>query len=84
MANPYETDLDRNEANFQALTPISFLQRAAQVFPDHTAIIHGASRTSYREFWRRSLCLADALAKRGIGICIGEPALRERPQRAFS
>jgi fatty-acyl-CoA synthase len=42
MSAPYDTDLDRNAANFQPLTPLSFLARAAEVYPDHTAIIHGA------------------------------------------
>ena len=67
MTNPYETDLDKNAANYQPLTPITLLERAAKTFPDHVAIIHGASRTSYREFWRRSLKLASALARRGFG-----------------
>ena len=67
MASIFERDLDRNAANYQPLTPISFLERAAKTFPDHTAIIHGDARTSYGEFWRRSLKLASALAKRGIG-----------------
>src|SRR5215471_21713959 len=39
--SPYDVDLERNAANFQPLTPLSFLERAASVFPDHTAIIHG-------------------------------------------
>ena len=47
MATPYETDLDRNPANFQPLTPLSFLQRAASVFPDRVAIVHGPLRRSY-------------------------------------
>lgn len=38
MGNPYNTDLDRNPANYQPLTPITFLERAASVFPDYTAI----------------------------------------------
>jgi fatty-acyl-CoA synthase len=63
---PYDTDLDRNAANFQPLTPLSFLERAAAVFPDHTAIIHGARRWDYREFYARARRLASALAKRGI------------------
>jgi fatty-acyl-CoA synthase len=63
---PYDIDLDRNPANFQSLTPLSFLERAAAVFPDHTAIIHGALRRSYAEFYRRARRLASALAKRGI------------------
>ncbi|TYR34560.1 acyl-CoA synthetase [Mesorhizobium microcysteis] len=67
MTNPYALDLEKNPANHQPLTPLSYLERAAKVFPDHVAIIHGESRTSYRDFWRRSLKLASALAKKGIG-----------------
>ncbi len=63
---PYDTDLDRNPANFQPLTPLSFLERAARVFPDHTAIIHGPLRRNYAEFYARARRLASALAKRGI------------------
>ncbi|MDP2081920.1 MAG: acyl-CoA synthetase [Pseudotabrizicola sp.] len=65
--NPYNTDLDRNPANFQPLTPLTFLERAASVFPDHTAIIHGALRRSYAAFYARSRQLASALAQAGIG-----------------
>src|SRR3970040_684504 len=64
---PYDIDLDRNPANFQPLTPLSLLERSANVFPDHPAIIHGPLRRSYREFYARSRRLASALAKRGIG-----------------
>jgi fatty-acyl-CoA synthase len=67
MANPYNTDLDRNPANYQPLTPLQFLERAASVFPDHVAIIHGGLRRNYRDFYSRSRQLASALAKRGIG-----------------
>jgi 3-(methylthio)propionyl---CoA ligase len=63
---PYDIDLDRNPANFQPLTPLTFLERAAAVFPEHTAIIHGKRRTNYRDFYARSRRLASALAKRGI------------------
>jgi fatty-acyl-CoA synthase len=65
--SPYDTDLDRNPANFQPLTPLGFLERAASVYPDHTAIVHGALRRSYRDFYARSRRLASALAQRGIG-----------------
>ena len=41
MCDPYNEDLERNPANFQPLTPLTFLERAASVFPKHTAIIHG-------------------------------------------
>src|SRR6185437_3035931 len=62
----YDTDLDRNPANFQPLTPLSALDRAAAVYPDQTAIIHGPLRRSYAEFYARARRLASALAKRGI------------------
>jgi len=64
--SPYDRDLDRNEANFQPLTPTSFLARAAAVFPDRVAIIHGDLRRSYADFYARSRRLASALAQRGI------------------
>src|SRR5436305_1550581 len=66
MTNPYDIDLDRNPANFQPLTPLGFLERAAAVYPEHTAIIHGPLRRTYAEFYARSRKLASALAKRGI------------------
>jgi fatty-acyl-CoA synthase len=63
---PYESDLDRNPANFQPLTPLSFLERASAIFPNQTAIIHGGLRRSYAEFYRRACQLASALTQRGI------------------
>ena len=54
MANPYETDLDQNEANYQPLTPLAHLERAALVFPDHVAVIHGTLRMSYSTLYERS------------------------------
>ena len=63
----YDLDLDRNPANFQPLTPLTFLSRAAAVFPDRTAIVHGGLRRTYRDFYARSRRLAAALAARGIG-----------------
>jgi len=63
---PYDIDLDRNPANFQPLTPLQFLERAASTHPDHTAIIHGKLRRNYRDFYARARRLASALAKRGI------------------
>ena len=65
--NPYNTDLDRNPANHQPLTPLTFLERAATVFPAHTAIVHGGLRRNYRDFYARSRRLASALAEKGIG-----------------
>src|SRR5208282_3928823 len=64
--SPYDRDLDRNAANFQPLTPLTFLERAAAVFPDRLAVAHGPLRRNYRDFHARSKKLAAALAKRGI------------------
>src|SRR5215212_2683599 len=67
MSNPYDIDLDRNPANYQPLSPLPFLERAAAVYPRRTAIIHGPLRRTYVEFYARARRLASALAKRGIG-----------------
>jgi fatty-acyl-CoA synthase len=66
MVTQYDTDLERNAANFQPLTPLSFLARAAEVYPDQTAIIHGARSWTYRQFYDRARQLASALVKHGI------------------
>ncbi|MEP6831544.1 MAG: AMP-binding protein, partial [Rhizomicrobium sp.] len=60
-------ELPRTPANFQPLTPLSLLERAAAVFPDRIAVIHGKQRTDYAEFYRRCRRLASALAAHGIG-----------------
>ena len=62
----YDIDLDKTPANYQPLTPLSFLARSATVYPDHIAIIHGKSRTSYAAFYARARKLASALVKAGI------------------
>src|SRR6266508_5716138 len=64
--SPYDIDLDRNPANFQPLTPLTLLERAAATFPDHIAIIHGSLRRTYAEFYARARKLASALEQRGI------------------
>ena len=66
-ASPYDRDLDRGPANFQPLTPLTFLERSAAVFPNHLAIVHGPLRRNYREFHARSRRLASALTRRGLG-----------------
>ncbi|MGQ0671293.1 MAG: acyl-CoA synthetase [Hyphomicrobium sp.] len=65
--NPYEHHLGRNAANHQPLTPLTLFERAAAVYPDHVAIIHGRQRTTYREFYARSCRLASVLARHGMG-----------------
>ena len=66
-SSAYDTDLPKVAANHQPLTPLTFLARAAGVFPDRTAIIHGGLRTSYRDFHARARRLASALRGAGVG-----------------
>ena len=63
---PYRDGLARTGANFQPLTPLTTLERAASVFPDHPAIIHGRQRFTYRQFYDRSRRLASALKTLGV------------------
>ena len=65
--NPYETNLDKNAANYQPLTPLSFLERTAAVYPRHTAIIHGKTRISYAELYNRARRLGSALSALHLG-----------------
>jgi len=66
MQDKYEVGLERCDANFQPLTPLQFLERAAAVFPERTAIIHGALRRNYRHFYPRRRQLASALPRHRI------------------
>jgi fatty-acyl-CoA synthase len=66
--NPYAQHLDKTPANYQPLTPLALLERAALVYPDHTSVIHGNLRRTYRELYARSRQLASALSGRGIGV----------------
>jgi fatty-acyl-CoA synthase len=65
--SPFSQDLDRNPANFAPLTPLSFLERAAYVYPQRLAVVHGLQRFTWQETYARSRRLASALARRGIG-----------------
>ena len=65
--NPYEHGLDKRPANFVPLSPLSFLERSAMVYPDKTAVVHGERRYSYTELYARCRRLAGALAGRSIG-----------------
>lgn len=66
--NIYELELDKNAANFVPLSPLSFLQRTAQVYPERTAVIHGSLRRTWRQTYERCVRLASALIKQGIGV----------------
>jgi fatty-acyl-CoA synthase len=67
MTSPYDIGLGQNAANFVALTPLTFLERAAAIWPDKLAIIHGSVRRSWLETKLRAQKLAAALKGRGIG-----------------
>ncbi|MBI3517146.1 MAG: acyl-CoA synthetase [Proteobacteria bacterium] len=67
MTSMFEHDLDAGAANYVPLSPLSFLPRAAHVWPDKTAVIHGDRRVSYRDLHARACRLASALTRRGIG-----------------
>jgi fatty-acyl-CoA synthase len=66
-SGPYEAGLEHNRANFEPLSPLSLIKRAARVYPDYPAIVHGALRHSWRETYDRCRRLASALVRRGIG-----------------
>ncbi len=65
-AHPFERDLGKTPANYVPLTPLSFLPRAAHVFPKHTAIVHGRIRRTWAQTYARCRRLASALRRRGI------------------
>ncbi len=65
--SPFDAGLEKSPANFQPLTPLGFLERAAAVYPERTAVVYGTQHTSYGDFYRRCRRLAAALAGRGIG-----------------
>ncbi|MBU3031870.1 acyl-CoA synthetase [Paracoccus marinaquae] len=66
-SNIYELGLDRNPANFVQLTPLSFIERTASVYPDLQAVSYGEVRRSWAETYARTRRLASALVGRGIG-----------------
>ncbi len=64
---PYEAGLERNRGNFEPLSPLSLIKRAARVYPDYPAIVHGAVHHTWRETYDRCRRFASALVRRGIG-----------------
>ncbi len=67
MTGIYDSGLERNAANYAALSPVSFLAKAAYVYPERTAVIHGTVRRTWSETYARCRRLASALERRGIG-----------------
>ena len=68
MANIYEQGLDRNPANYTPITPLLFLERSAEIYPNKTAVIHGKLRQTWKQTYERCRRLASALQKHGIGL----------------
>ncbi|WP_233867778.1 acyl-CoA synthetase [Paraburkholderia adhaesiva] len=67
MLHPFEEGLAQREANYVPLTPIDFIARAAEVYGDRLAMVHGDVRRNWRETYARTRQLASALVKAGIG-----------------
>ena len=63
----FERGLGRRQANFAALSPLSFLARSANTYPDRVAIVHGDRAITYRDFYERCRRFASALEQRGVG-----------------
>ncbi|MDD2177369.1 acyl-CoA synthetase [Acidovorax sp. D2M1] len=67
MTSIFDQHLPRNEANFAALSPLSFIERTAEVYPDRLAIVHGTLRQTWAQTYARCRQLASALVQAGIG-----------------
>ncbi|HNR84774.1 AMP-binding protein, partial [Ottowia sp.] len=67
MPSIFDTDLPRNPANHAALTPLAFIQRTAELYPDRLAIVHGELRQSWGQTYARCRQLASSLQRHGIG-----------------
>jgi len=64
---PFALGLDKNPANYVPLSPLSFLRRAAEVYPERLALVHGDRRHTWRQIYARCGRLASALKRRGVG-----------------
>ena len=67
MTSIFDRDLPRNEANFTPISPLSFIERTAEVYPDRLAIVHGPLRQTWSQTYARARQLASALHRAGIG-----------------
>ena len=68
MSDIYNTNLDKNDANFTPLSPLSFLKRTAEIYPNKKSIIHGHREYTWKQTYERSCQLASALSLKGVGI----------------
>ncbi|HET8869018.1 MAG TPA: AMP-binding protein, partial [Aquabacterium sp.] len=67
MTSIFDLHLPRTEANFAPLSPLSFIERAAEVYPNRLAIVHGTLRQTWAQTYQRCRQLASALQSHGIG-----------------
>ena len=84
MTDMYNTNLDKNHANFTPLSPLSFIQRSAEVYPNRLSIVHGSKKYTWSDTFKRSKQLASALTKKGVGkgdtvavLCFNTPEIYE-------
>ena len=84
MTDMYNTNLDKNHANFTPLSPLSFLQRSAEVYPNRQSIVHGSKSYTWSDTFKRCKQLASALTKKGVGkgdtvavLCFNTPEIYE-------
>ena len=84
MTDMYNTNLDKNHANFTPLSPLSFLQRSAEIYPNRQSIVHGSKSYTWSDTFKRSKQLASALTKKGVGkgdtvavLCFNTPEIYE-------
>ncbi|MCA9810957.1 MAG: AMP-binding protein, partial [Candidatus Dadabacteria bacterium] len=63
----YDIGLEKNPANYEPLSPLTFIERSAMVFPQRVSVIHGDSRYTWHETYERCVRLASALSRIGIG-----------------
>ena len=84
MTDMYNTNLDKNHANYTPLSPLSFLQRSAEVYPNRQSIVHGSKSYTWSDTFKRSKQLASALTKKGVGkgdtvavLCFNTPEIYE-------
>ena len=84
MTDMYKANLDKNHANFTPLSPLSFLQRSAEVYPNRLSIVHGSKKYTWSDTFKRSKQLASALTKKGVGkgdtvavLCFNTPEIYE-------
>ena len=68
MSDIYNTNLDKNDANFTPLSPLSFLKRTAEIYPNKKSIIHGHREYTWKQTYERSCQLASALSLKGVGV----------------